>query len=92
MKMKSKKGKNMLALLLAFAMIVTGIVVTPVNAQAAKKEKKATIAYKQSVHEGVHHRGRPCKNKKRLFFKQNLMFWISFTPFLHQIRNPLYDI
>lgn len=46
----------------------------------------------QSVHEGVHHRGRPCKNKKRLFFKQNLMFWISFTPFLHQIRNPLYDI
>ena len=44
MKMKSKKGKNMLALLLAFAMIVTGIVVTPVNAQAAKKEKKATIA------------------------------------------------
>ena len=32
MKMKSKKGKNMLALLLAFAMIVTGIVVTPVNA------------------------------------------------------------
>ena len=38
MKMKSKKGKNMLALLLAFAMIVTGIVVTPVNAQAAKKE------------------------------------------------------
>lgn len=46
----------------------------------------------QSVHEGVHHSGRPCKNKKRLFFKQNLMFWISFTPFLHQIRNPLYDI
>ena len=41
MKMKSKKGKNMLALLLAFAMIVTGIVVTPVNAQAAKKRKES---------------------------------------------------
>ncbi len=33
----------MLALLLAFAMIVTGIVVTPVNAQAAKKEKKQQL-------------------------------------------------
>ena len=48
MKMKSKKGKNMLALLLAFAMIVTGIVVTPVNAKAAKKEKKAMYVKKRT--------------------------------------------
>ena len=58
MKMKSKKGKNMLALLLAFAMIVTGIVVTPVNAQAAKRKESNNRRHVCVWVLGVIHAGR----------------------------------